>query len=97
MLQARAKAKAHQQSSQDIPIPTVILTGSYNRDYLPNFQHPTTYVRGRGIASKGPCSNLPHASPVCLLWAVVQARLALLSAARHVISVCHVIQCGPAK
>ncbi|KAK9795202.1 hypothetical protein WJX73_007747 [Symbiochloris irregularis] len=40
--------KARKQQSTDIPIPTVAIVGSYMRDYMPSFQEPSTYIRGRG-------------------------------------------------
>lgn len=35
-------------SQQEIPIPVVIESATYQQDYLPTFREKTIYIRGRG-------------------------------------------------
>ena len=48
MLQAKMVQSKKARGGQEIPVPKVRQVQSYARDYLPVFQEPHTYLRGRG-------------------------------------------------
>lgn len=45
---AEEALKQKEKSQQDIPIPVVIESATYQQDYLPTFREKTVYIRGKG-------------------------------------------------
>ena len=72
--QAREVEAKKPKKGSEIPIPTVRVVPTYDRDYLPLFREQNTYIRGRG--KRAACIHLENVLVEWDIWRCMACAMA---------------------